>query len=50
MTISANVEGIGVIPDKPPLIWEVFEGDGWVPARVCKDTTGGLNRDGRSSC
>ena len=32
MTIAANVEGIGVIPTKPPLRWEVWQGEGWIPA------------------
>ena len=47
MTIAANVEGIGVIPSKPPLRWEVWQGAGWIPATVYRDTTGGLNRDGQ---
>ena len=47
MTISANIEGIGVIPTKPPLRWEVWQGAGWIPATVYRDTTGGLNRDGQ---
>ncbi|MET0144920.1 MAG: putative baseplate assembly protein [Ilumatobacteraceae bacterium] len=47
MSISANVEGIGVIPSKPPLRWEVWQGAGWIPATVYRDTTGGLNRDGQ---
>ena len=47
MTISANVEGIGVIPSKPPLRWEVWQGSGWIPTAVYRDTTGGLNRDGQ---
>jgi predicted phage baseplate assembly protein len=46
MTISANVQGIGVIPGKPPLRWEVWQGDGWIPVDVYRDSTGGLNRDG----
>ena len=46
LTIKANVEGIGVLPDNPPLVWEVWEGEGWVRARVHSDSTGGLNRDG----
>ncbi len=46
MDIRANVEGIGVIPDRPPLVWEVWQGEGWIPATVYRDTTGGLNRDG----
>jgi predicted phage baseplate assembly protein len=47
MTLAANVEGIGVIPTKPPLRWEVWQGAGWIPATVYRDTTGGLNRDGQ---
>jgi predicted phage baseplate assembly protein len=47
MTISANIEGIGVIPTKPPLRWEVWQGSGWIPTKVYRDTTGGLNRDGQ---
>jgi predicted phage baseplate assembly protein len=47
MSIAANVEGIGVIPSKPPLRWEVWQGSGWIPATVYRDTTGGLNRDGQ---
>jgi predicted phage baseplate assembly protein len=31
MEVAANVEGIGVIPSKPPLRWEVWQGAGWVP-------------------
>lgn len=46
LNIKANVEGIGVLPDRPPLVWEVWEGEGWARARVHEDTTGGLNRDG----
>jgi predicted phage baseplate assembly protein len=47
MDIAANVEGIGVIPTKPPLRWEVWQGAGWIPCTVYRDTTGGLNRDGQ---
>lgn len=46
LSIQANVEGIGVVPDEPPLVWEVWQGEGWIPATVHRDTTGGLNRDG----
>ena len=38
MTIAANVEGIGVIPTKPPLRWEVWQGAGWIPGRRCTAT------------
>lgn len=46
LDIAANVEGIGVIPNNPPLRWEVWQGEGWIPARPYTDTTGGLNRNG----
>ena len=54
LTIEASAQGIGVIPDRPPLVWEVWQGEGWVEARLpdlpgrdmVADTTGGLNRDG----
>jgi predicted phage baseplate assembly protein len=36
-----------VIPTKPPLRWEVWQGAGWIPCTVYRDTTGGLNRDGQ---
>jgi predicted phage baseplate assembly protein len=46
LDFAANVEGIGVIPDRPPLRWEIWQGEGWIPATVYGDTTGGLNRNG----
>ncbi|HEY5663224.1 MAG TPA: putative baseplate assembly protein [Ilumatobacter sp.] len=54
LSITANVEGIGVIPDDPPMVWEVWQGEGWIPVSIPKrdrvgqpgDTTGGLNRNG----
>ncbi|MEY9908149.1 putative phage baseplate assembly protein [Catenulispora sp. MAP12-49] len=41
-----RVEGVGVNPDYPPLIWEARTDDGWVPCGVGLDETGGLNRSG----
>lgn len=54
LAIEATVEGIGVNPGRPPLVWESWQGEGWVPAAIphlpgsegIADTTGGLNRDG----
>lgn len=46
LSVGASIEGIGVDPGDPPLSWEVWTGEAWVPARVHSDTTGGLNRDG----
>ena len=55
LDISATVEGIGVVPHRPPLVWEVWQGEGWAAAEIpdldgngeIADTTGGLNRDGQ---
>ncbi|MGW0469778.1 putative baseplate assembly protein [Streptomyces coeruleorubidus] len=44
--LDSRVEGVGVDPRQPPLVWEAWDGGGW---RVCEtgtDTTGGLNRPG----
>lgn len=46
LDITANVEGIGVLPHHPPLAWEVWDGENWLGAHVHADTTGGLNRNG----
>ncbi len=46
LDITASIEGIGVDPTRPPLSWEVWSGEAWIPARVHEDSTGGMNRDG----
>ena len=48
LTIDANIEGIGVDPHNPPLVWEYWDGDqaAWMPVRLDEDTTGGLNTYG----
>ena len=54
LDIQATVEGIGVVPHRPPLVWEVWQGEGWAAAEIpdlngtgeIADTTGGLNRNG----
>jgi predicted phage baseplate assembly protein len=46
LSIVAQAEGIGVDPLDPPLIWESWNGEGWVELAVFSDTTGGLNRPG----
>ena len=46
LTIAATIEGIGVDPVDPPIAWEAWTGETWLPALVQSDTTGGLNRDG----
>lgn len=46
LRISAQAEGIGVDPRNPPLVWEVWNGEAWIEAKVYDDSTGGLNREG----
>jgi predicted phage baseplate assembly protein len=46
LLVEAEAEGIGVDPTRPPLTWEVWNGEGWIPVAVHSDTTGGLNRAG----
>ena len=46
LDIDAHAEGIGVDPNDPPLVWEVWTGESWTPCLVETDTTGGLNQDG----
>lgn len=43
---DSRIEGIGVDPDHPPLIWEAYQASGWERCEVERDTTGGLNRPG----
>ena len=40
------VEGYGVDPTDPPIVWEAWTGGGWVESEVDHDETGGLNRSG----
>ncbi|NJP43110.1 putative baseplate assembly protein [Actinacidiphila epipremni] len=44
--LDSRVEGIGVDPRQPPLVWEAWDGTGWQPCETGEDTTGGLNRPG----
>lgn len=46
LSVGAQAEGIGVDPRNPPLVWEVWNGEAWIRAKVNDDTTGGLNREG----
>ncbi len=45
--VGAQVEGVGVHPDFPPLVWEAWTGDDWAECRVSSDTTLALNTSGR---
>lgn len=46
LTMSCTIEGIGVDPDFPPLVWEAWNGEAWERCELDRDVTGGLNRDG----
>ncbi|MVO85328.1 putative baseplate assembly protein [Streptomyces sp. p1417] len=44
--LDSRVDGVGVDPRQPPLVWEAWTADGWAPCEVHRDGTGGLNRPG----
>jgi predicted phage baseplate assembly protein len=44
--LDCRVEGVGVDPENPPLVWEAWDGEGWVACELEEDGTGGLNRQG----
>jgi predicted phage baseplate assembly protein len=46
LQLDSRVDGVGVDPRQPPLVWEAWTPDGWVGCAVDQDSTGGLNRPG----
>ncbi len=46
LRLDSRVEGIGVDPRQPPLVWEAWHGGGWQACETGTDTTGGLNQPG----
>ncbi|HEY2725270.1 MAG TPA: putative baseplate assembly protein [Pseudonocardiaceae bacterium] len=46
LSLDSEVEGVGVDPKDPPLVWEAWDGDEWVACELDQDETGGLNRPG----
>ncbi|CAM5672287.1 Putative baseplate assembly protein OS=Streptomyces microflavus OX=1919 GN=Smic_58500 PE=4 SV=1 [Streptomyces microflavus] len=44
--LDSRVEGVGVDPRQPPLVWEAWGGARWVECATGDDSTGGLNRPG----
>ncbi|WNI24044.1 putative baseplate assembly protein [Streptomyces sp. ITFR-16] len=44
--LDSRVEGVGVDPRQPPLVWEAWDGARWVRCATGADGTGGLNRPG----
>jgi predicted phage baseplate assembly protein len=47
LDIDAHVEGVGVHPDFPPLVWEAWTGSDWSKCLVTSDSTLALNAAGR---
>ncbi len=46
ISVDSQVEGIGVDPRQPPLVWEAWSGTDWTRCDTYGDTTGGLNKPG----
>jgi predicted phage baseplate assembly protein len=46
LRFDCDVQGVGVDPRMPPLVWEAWDGGDWSPCEVDHDDTGGLNRAG----
>ncbi|MFI6978902.1 putative baseplate assembly protein [Embleya sp. NPDC050154] len=44
--LDSRVEGVGVDPRQPPLVWEAWDGARWIGCELGSDSTGGLNRPG----
>ncbi|MFF6777257.1 putative baseplate assembly protein [Streptomyces sp. NPDC012637] len=44
--LDSQVQGVGVDPRQPPLVWEAWDGGRWQRCETGDDTTGGLNRPG----
>jgi predicted phage baseplate assembly protein len=44
--VDGHVDGVGVDPDDPPLVWEAHNGETWTGCRVLRDETGGLTTAG----
>jgi predicted phage baseplate assembly protein len=46
LRFRCDIEGVGVDPDHPPLVWEAWTGEDWTACELERDETGGLNRNG----
>jgi predicted phage baseplate assembly protein len=46
LDFDCRVEGVGVHPDHPPLVWEAWNGKEWRRCVVSRDETGALNANG----
>ncbi|MFI2758892.1 putative baseplate assembly protein [Streptomyces echinatus] len=43
----ADAHGAGIDPDRPPRVWQSWDGEAWRDARVLADTSGGFNSTGQ---
>jgi predicted phage baseplate assembly protein len=46
LRLECEAQGVGIDPRDPPWAWDAWDGTGWVPCEVDRDTSGGFNRDG----
>jgi len=46
LRLTCRIEGVGVDPNNPPLVWEAWNTENWTPCEVDRDETGGLNKNG----
>ncbi|MFE7387291.1 putative baseplate assembly protein [Streptomyces sp. NPDC057582] len=46
LRLDCKVEGVGVDPLRPPLVWEAWDGNAWTACEIEKDDTGGFNKSG----
>ncbi|WP_406251037.1 putative baseplate assembly protein [Streptomyces cyaneofuscatus] len=46
LRLDCTVDGVGVDPARPPILWEAWDGASWAVCEVEKDDTGGFNRSG----
>ncbi len=44
--VGCDIEGHGVDPDDPPIVWSAWNGYEWHDCDLESDSSGGLNRDG----
>ena len=46
VSIRADMKGVGIDPQRPPIVWEASTKDGWARCRTTDDRTQGLNVQG----
>ena len=46
LRLQCAIEGVGVDPAHPPIVWEAWTGAGWAECELEADGTGGLNQAG----